>query len=187
MNTYPSQNIINQLQFYFKVWFLSLSVAYPLCHLNSVSMSSFSATEKLRINLESHYWSLYIQRPWPFLYLFLVLCFILKFQCDYSYSLKQGFQTFQILGTLFFIYSFFFFFFPFWSYRVTWGILVPQPGIEPIPPAVEVCSLNHWTPRSPVLYFLKSNVYNYSEEAASRVELKQSLQYPATPYYLPKP
>ena len=24
-------------------------------------------------------------------------------------------------------------------------ILVPQPGIEPVPPAVEVWSLNHWT------------------------------------------
>ena len=26
-------------------------------------------------------------------------------------------------------------------------IVVPQPKIEPIPPAVEVCSLNHWTTR----------------------------------------
>ena len=26
-------------------------------------------------------------------------------------------------------------------------ILVPQPGIEPVPPAVEVWSLNHWTAR----------------------------------------
>ena len=27
------------------------------------------------------------------------------------------------------------------------GILVPQPGIEPVPRAVEVRSLNHWTAR----------------------------------------
>ena len=27
------------------------------------------------------------------------------------------------------------------------GILVPQPGIEPTPPAVEAQSLNHWTAR----------------------------------------
>ena len=27
------------------------------------------------------------------------------------------------------------------------GILVPQPGIEPMPPAMEVGSLNHWTTR----------------------------------------
>ena len=25
------------------------------------------------------------------------------------------------------------------------GILFPQPGIEPVPPAVEAQSLNHWT------------------------------------------
>ena len=25
------------------------------------------------------------------------------------------------------------------------GIFVPQPGIKPMPPAVEVRSLNHWT------------------------------------------
>ena len=31
--------------------------------------------------------------------------------------------------------------------RVARGILVPQPGIEPVPPAVEVQSLNHWTTR----------------------------------------
>ena len=27
------------------------------------------------------------------------------------------------------------------------GILVPQPGIEPMPPEVEAQSLNHWTAR----------------------------------------
>ena len=27
------------------------------------------------------------------------------------------------------------------------GILVPPPGIEPTPPAVEAWSLNHWTAR----------------------------------------
>ena len=27
------------------------------------------------------------------------------------------------------------------------SILVPQPGMEPVPPAVEVWSLNHWTAR----------------------------------------
>ena len=26
------------------------------------------------------------------------------------------------------------------------GILVPQPGMEPAPPALEVQNLNHWTP-----------------------------------------
>ena len=30
---------------------------------------------------------------------------------------------------------------------VAGGIFVPQPGIGPMPPAVEVLSLNHWTVR----------------------------------------
>ena len=32
------------------------------------------------------------------------------------------------------------------------GILVPQPGIEPVPPAVEVRSLNHRTAREVPTY-----------------------------------
>ena len=35
----------------------------------------------------------------------------------------------------------------FWSRRAACGILVPRPGIEPKPPALEVWSLNHWTAR----------------------------------------
>ena len=41
----------------------------------------------------------------------------------------------------------FFFFLIFWPYRAACGILVPQPGIEPMPPPVEAQSLNHWTAR----------------------------------------
>ena len=29
--------------------------------------------------------------------------------------------------------------------RAACGILIPRPGIEPMPPAVEVHSPNHWT------------------------------------------
>ena len=35
----------------------------------------------------------------------------------------------------------------FWWHHVSHGISVPQLGMEPIPPAVEVLSLNHWTTR----------------------------------------
>ena len=35
----------------------------------------------------------------------------------------------------------------FWLCRLACGILVPQPGIEPVPPAVEAQSRNHWTAR----------------------------------------
>ena len=44
----------------------------------------------------------------------------------------------------FFLSFFFFFFLP---QAVALRILAPQPGIEPMPPAVEVQSLNHWTTR----------------------------------------
>ena len=40
----------------------------------------------------------------------------------------------------------------FLSHRTACGILVPQPGMEPMPPAVEARGLNHWTAREvPVL------------------------------------
>ena len=32
-----------------------------------------------------------------------------------------------------------------WLHHTTGGILVPQPGIKPMLPALEACSLNHWT------------------------------------------
>ena len=41
----------------------------------------------------------------------------------------------------------FLFLFCFWPYHTACGILVPRPGMEPAPPALEVQSLNHWTPR----------------------------------------
>ena len=38
-------------------------------------------------------------------------------------------------------------FFFFWPHRKACGILVPWPGIEPVPAALEVWSLNHWKAR----------------------------------------
>ena len=35
----------------------------------------------------------------------------------------------------------------FWPCHVSCGILVPRPGIKPVPPALGVLSLNHWTTR----------------------------------------
>ena len=34
-----------------------------------------------------------------------------------------------------------------WPCHAACGILVPQPGIEPTPPVLEVLSLNHWATR----------------------------------------
>ena len=44
-------------------------------------------------------------------------------------------------GTFFFRFSFVLF----WLRHVACGILVPQPGIKPTAPALEVQGLNHWT------------------------------------------
>ena len=41
----------------------------------------------------------------------------------------------------------FIYLFIFWPCRTACWILVPRPGIEPLPPAVEARSLNHWTTR----------------------------------------
>ena len=35
----------------------------------------------------------------------------------------------------------------FWPHHTACGTLVPRPGIEPVPPAAEAQSLNHWTAR----------------------------------------
>ena len=44
----------------------------------------------------------------------------------------------------------------FWPHRTACEILVPPPGIEPMSPAVEAQSLNHWTAREvPGLLVLK--------------------------------
>ena len=43
--------------------------------------------------------------------------------------------------------NFFFFFFFFWPCHSAYGILVPQPGIEPRSWAVKAQTLNHWTTR----------------------------------------
>ena len=42
---------------------------------------------------------------------------------------------------------FFYYLFSFWPHCTVCRILVPQPQIKPTPPAVEVSSPNHWTPR----------------------------------------
>ena len=47
----------------------------------------------------------------------------------------------------------------FWPHPMAYRILVPCPGIKPSPTAVEVLSLNHWTPRE-VLEWLFLNTSN---------------------------
>ena len=41
-----------------------------------------------------------------------------------------------------------------WLHRTACGILIPRPGVQPMPTALEVQSLNHWTARE-VFFLLK--------------------------------
>ena len=50
-----------------------------------------------------------------------------------------------------FLFFLFFFFWP--HHHVACRILVPLPGIEPMPLTVEACSPNHWTAREVPLFF----------------------------------
>ena len=61
-------------------------------------------------------------------------------------------------------------FFYFWLHHAACGILIPRPGIEPMPPAVEVRSLNHWTTREvPWLPVFTCKPRPYSQHALSPV------------------
>ena len=43
-------------------------------------------------------------------------------------------------------------------------ILVPWPGIKPVPPALEVQSLNHWTFREVQLYFIFKKMVKWGKK-----------------------
>ena len=49
----------------------------------------------------------------------------------------------------------------FWLCHSACGILVPWPGIEPMPPAMEVWSLNHWTARKSLRRACLDKKYEY--------------------------
>ena len=54
----------------------------------------------------------------------------------------------------FYLYIFYYYYFGLLcAWHVACGILVPQPGIEPVFPAVEAWSLNHWTVREILIIF----------------------------------
>ena len=60
----------------------------------------------------------------------------------------------------------------FWPRCAACGILVPQPGIEPTPPALEVWSLNHWTAREAprmVFYCGQKTSYLYMKELPEKM------------------
>ena len=67
------------------------------------------------------------------------------FLCNVTFSETPSLTTLhQRLPSVTLSCQYFFFF---WLHHVACGILVPQPGIQPLPPAVEARSLNPWTAR----------------------------------------
>ena len=55
--------------------------------------------------------------------------------------------------------------------------LVPQPGMEPVPPAVEVQSTNHWTAREfPVNGLNAKNFFNFKKERDYQTGLENKTQ-----------
>ena len=61
---------------------------------------------------------------------------------------EKGFTDFCLTSLYFIIFKK-----TFRLHHMAYGILVPQPGIEHVPPALVSWSLNHWTTRE-VLYFV---------------------------------
>ena len=78
------------------------------------------------------------------------------------------------------LYTFEFFFF--WPYQVAYGILVPHPGIKPVPSAVKVWSPNRWTARKVPLYIF-SDLICHTKTYLSRVLFHYSLFFLANKRY----
>ena len=76
------------------------------------------------------------------------------------------------------LFLLFYFYISFWPRPMTCGILVPQPGIEPGPHAVEVWSPKHWG--DPLPGFLNEvSVYSFSQYHTSQYkDFKRAPQYP---------
>ena len=63
-------------------------------------------------------------------------------------------SSYVVLIFYYFIYLIIYLFIYFWPCCMACQILVPQPGIEPVSPAVETWSPNHWTTREFPVFLL---------------------------------
>ena len=65
-------------------------------------------------------------------------------------------------------------FFSFCLLPAAWRILVIQPGIEPVPPAVEVWCLNHWTAKEvPNQLYFKSERVCFPKDQRNAIYISQ--------------
>ena len=94
----------------------------------------------------------YVRLPWPGF--FLSIQFHSSKSCVLNFMLQE-IKTFTsssgCYGSSCFAIIYLFFF---WPHHAACWILVPWPGIKPVPPALEVRSLNHWTQGSPQEFML---------------------------------
>ena len=75
------------------------------------------------------------------------------------------------------------------TYPMACGILVPQPGIEPVSPAVEAQSLNHWSTREvpgdsllvSYLLFLAETVFSRKPSFFLLLEICGVFYFPSSP------
>ena len=84
----------------------------------------------------------------------IVICITQAFCVDICFHFSWGHTKSGIIG----LYSncIFNFIFIFIFGRAACGILVPRPGMEPMPPAFERWSLNHWTAwEVPIFNFIR--------------------------------
>ena len=71
--------------------------------------------------------------------------------------------NFKYFDNFLFLFFLIFIYFYFWPHHETCGILVPQPGIEPLSPALVAQRLNQWTAREvPQILFPSPLTAQYS-------------------------
>jgi len=83
-------------------------------------------------------------------------CNVLQVAKSWTWLSDFPFHQVLLFTTDFILLLIFFFFLTFWPCFSACGILIPLPGIEPSPSAVEAWSLNHWTIREvPITDFME--------------------------------
>ena len=87
-----------------------------------------------------------------------MMCFEFQsYQCFHR-QVQGSEQVFSVTAIAIYLYNFIF-----CLHWAAFGILVPWPGIRPVPPAVEARILNQWTTREvPKLEFLTLSLRNTS-------------------------
>ena len=74
----------------------------------------------------------------------------LVFLLPVSYPSIPGSTQLPVISLIFFFFKFYFI----WPRCTACGILFPQPGTEPVSPALGARSFNHWTTRKVLLLYL---------------------------------